>query len=156
QPLNGTALLNANGTVTYTPKSSLSTGIDTFTYKATDGTAQSNVATVTVAINTAPVAANDSATTNKGVPATIAVLANDTDANGDVLSATSLSLPANGTTVANANGTVTYTPKVGFVGSDSFTYKASDGSATSNVATVTVSVLNRAPVAGDDSASTNK
>lgn len=158
-PANGTATV-ANGIVTYTPKSAF-VGTDTFTYQASDGSAASNVATVTIQVNattnTPPVAANDTASTNKNSAVSIPVLANDTDANGDVLSVANLTQPASGSTVVlNANGTVTYTPKAGFAGTDTFTYKASDGTAQSNVATVTVQVINRAPVAINDTASAAK
>jgi subtilisin-like proprotein convertase family protein len=154
QPANGTVVINANGTVTYTPRNNF-VGTDSFTYKASDGSIQSNTATVTITINTAPVAANDSAFTNKGVPVTIPVLTNDTDVNGDALSVTALTQPASGSVVLNANGTVTYTPLSSFVGTVSFTYKASDGLSQSNTATVTIKV-NGAPVASNDTATTNR
>jgi hypothetical protein len=86
----------------------------TFTYRASDGSAQSNVATVTIQVtasaNAAPVAANDSATTNRGNALTLAVLANDSDADGNALTVTALTQPISGAVVLNANGTVTYTP----------------------------------------------
>ena len=69
-----------------------------------------------------------------------ALAANDTDPDTDALTVTGLSKPANGTLVLNANGTVNYTPKKGFTGTDSFTYKASDGLAQSTAATVTITV----------------
>src|SRR5207245_911525 len=90
-----------------------------------------------------PVAVNDTATANAGSPITVAapgVLANDSDADGDPLTAVLVSGPANGTLTLNPNGSFTYTPKTGFSGTDSFTYKANDGKALSNVATVTVTV----------------
>src|SRR5262249_35037012 len=146
----------SNGTVIYTPNASF-VGTDSFTYKASDGSAVSNVATVTIVVtslnNTPPVAANDSASTNRNAAVIISVLANDTDANGDSLTVKNVSAPANGgKVVVNANGTVTYTPATGFAGTDSFTYQASDGSSLSNSATVTVQVNNHAPVAVNDSA----
>src|SRR5205085_3534920 len=142
--------------IIYTPASAFA-GTVTFNYKASDGLSQSNAATVTVTVaNRAPVATNDTATTNKGVAVSIPVLANDSDPDGDALSVTSLVQPANGSVVAGPNGTVTYTPKTGFAGTDSFTYKASDGSSISNVATVAVTVVNRAPVATGDSATTKQ
>ena len=139
QPSSGGAVvLNANGTVTYTPKAGFA-GTETFTYKASDGQGQSNLATVTVQVlNRAPVAVNDTANTTKGVATIITVLANDSDPDKDPLTVVSLTQPASGAIVLNANGTITYTPKKGFSGTDSFTYKASDGSALSNVATVTI------------------
>src|SRR4029079_15324748 len=69
---------------------------------------------------------------------------------------TGLTQPLNGVTVLNSNGTVNYTPKSGFTGTDSFTYKATDGLSQSNTATVTVTVAGSIPVAGNDSATTNK
>ncbi|MBL0407808.1 cadherin-like domain-containing protein, partial [Microvirga aerilata] len=91
--------------------------------------------------NTAPVAANDSATTAENTPVTIAVLSNDTDADGDTLNISGIGTsPGHGTATINSNGTITYTPSSGYSGSDSFTYKVSDGATTSNTATVNLTV----------------
>jgi subtilisin-like proprotein convertase family protein len=90
--------------------------------------------------NVAPVATNDSATTTAGTPVVINVLANDTDANGNALIVVDLTQPASGSVALNANQTVTYTPAAGFTGAATFTYRASDGAADSNVATVMVNV----------------
>lgn len=90
--------------------------------------------------NTAPVANNDTATTTSGTAVTISnVLANDTDANGDTLSVTANTTPANGTVTRSGN-TFIYTPKTGFSGTDSFTYTISDGKGGSATATVNVTV----------------
>ncbi len=80
------------------------------------------------------------------------VLENDTDGDGDTLTAEKLSDPTNGTLVFNADGSFTYTPNANFFGTDSFTYRASDGTNESGVATVTITVnsVNDAPVANDD------
>src|SRR5204863_412426 len=118
-----------------------------------------NVATVTItvaAINDAPVAVNDSYNTTEDTPLTIAapgVLGNDTDEDGDTLTSIVVSQPTHGAVTLNTNGSFTYTPALNYNGSDSFTYKANDGTADSNVATVTLSVaaVNDAPVAGNDS-----
>lgn len=96
-----------------------------------------------VAPNTAPVAANDSYTTLANTTLTVSapgVLSNDTDADGNPLTAVKVTNPAHGTLTLNANGSFTYTPAAGYVGSDSFTYKANDGTADSNVATVSIAV----------------
>jgi len=83
----------------------------------------------------------DAATTAANTPVTIAVLANDSDVDGDALSVVNVANQVGGTTVVNANNTVTYTPNAGFSGAGSFTYQARDPSAAlSNVATVAVNV----------------
>ena len=90
--------------------------------------------------NRAPVAEADSALTMRGEAVTIAVLDNDTDADADdTLSVASATTPGNGSAVVNANGTVTYTPWTSFVGTDTFQYTVSDGTATTSE-TVTVKV----------------
>ena len=151
--------LAANGTFTYTPAPDFN-GTDSFTYTASDGTAVSNVATVTIAVtavNDAPMAVHDTASTTEETAVSGAVLGNDLDIEpGTTLTATLDAGPANGTVTLAANGTFTYTPAVNFSGTDSFTYTASDGAAVSNVATVTITVtgVNDAPVAANDTAST--
>ncbi len=95
----------------------------------------------------APVAANDAYSTNLNTPRTIpapGVLSNDVDVDHDDLTAMVVSSPAHGTVTLNANGSFTYTPAANYSGPDSFTYKANDGTADSNVATVSITVT--APV----------
>lgn len=92
-------------------------------------------------VTVAPIANDNTAGVNAGGSVVIAVLNNDTDANGDTLSVGQVSnLPSNGTVVINANNTITYTPDAGYVGADSFTYIATDGSLNSNAATVGIGV----------------
>ncbi len=91
--------------------------------------------------NQAPTAAKDSAWTYAGEAASIAVLANDSDPDGDTLAIASVTQGAKGKVVANANGTVSYTPNTGYVGADSFTYTVSDGRGGTATAAVDVSVL---------------
>ena len=81
------------------------------------------------------------------------LLGNDTDADGNTLTIASVTSGAGGTAVLNANGTVTFTPNANFNGTADFTYTVTDGSLTSNTATVTVAVaaVNDAPVANNDS-----
>jgi VCBS repeat-containing protein len=163
---HGTLNLNANGSFTYTPAANFN-GTDTFTYHASDGTAQSNTATVTITVNPvndAPVATNDAYTTNEDTPLEVpapgmlGVLANDNDPDGNPLTATLVGGPAHGTLALNANGSFTYTPAANFNGDDTFTYRASDGTAQSNTATVTITVnaSSDAPVATNDAYTTNE
>ena len=92
-------------------------------------------------MNDAPVAVNDSATTNEDTAVTIAVLNNDSDVDGDPLTSAKVTDPAHGTVTHNANGTFTYTPAANENGGDSFTYKACDNGSPSLCSTVvTVSI----------------
>jgi VCBS repeat-containing protein len=162
-PTNGTLTLNSDGSFTYTSNADFN-GADSFTYKADDGTADSNVATVNLtvnAVNDAPVAVNDAYSTDEDTPLTVdapGVLGNDTDVEGSPLTAVLVTGPAKGALTLNANGSFTYTPNLDSTGPDSFTYKANDGTADGNVATVTITTggVNDAPVADDDSYSTNE
>lgn len=96
--------------------------------------------------NTAPVAADDTATTEQNTSVRIAVLANDSDPNGDTLTVSGIATgAAHGTTTANSDGTITYTPATGYLGDDSFAYTVIDG--TGGIDTGTVSIK----VAGDTS-----
>lgn len=93
--------------------------------------------------NASPDAVDDQLGTDADLPLDISVaadlLGNDTDSDGDPLTLTGLSQPVNGTVVDDGDGTLTYTPNSGFVGTDTFTYDVSDGDAT-DTATVTVEV----------------
>lgn len=143
-PAHGSVTVNPNGSFTYTPAANYN-GSDSFTYKATDGSLDS-VATVNLTVNPvpdAPVANNNSYSTPKNTPMTVTtpgVLGNDTDADGDPLTAAVVSTTSHGILTLNADGSFTYAPNSGFVGSDTFTYKANDGTLDSNVATVTINV----------------
>jgi hypothetical protein len=87
------------------------------------------------------VAVNDTATTSVGTAVTIAVLANDSDPDGDPLTVTGTGPAAHGTTVVNADGTIRYTPASGFAGTDTFAYTISDGRGGTATATVTVTIV---------------
>ncbi|MEP7097167.1 MAG: Ig-like domain-containing protein [Dokdonella sp.] len=101
-------------------------------------------------LNHPPIAHDDSATVDENsTDNPIAVLANDSDPDGDALSVTAVSMPGHGTATTTVNG-VAYTPAPGYLGADSFTYTISDGRGGSASATVHVSVVapNHAPIAG--------
>ena len=108
--------------------------------------------TITVTDNRAPIANNDSynlmANTILTVPPP-GILANDTDADGDSLTAVLASGPTKGTLTLSTNGGLTYVPSAHYVGSDSFTYRASDGQTTSGLATVNISVTTFTPLFTD-------
>ncbi len=157
-PAHGGTVANADGTITYTPAANY-TGADSFAYTIGDGQDGSATATVNVTVtagNDAPVAVNDAATMAEDTSVSIAVLANDTDLDGDILSVTGVGAAAHGSTAVNADGTITYTPAPGFNGSDAFTYTVGDGQGGSATAAVSVTVtpVNDAPVAVNDAATT--
>ncbi|MCX6780492.1 MAG: tandem-95 repeat protein, partial [Candidatus Magasanikbacteria bacterium] len=148
----GTAVLNPDGTVSFTPNANFNGAAD-FTYTVSDGTTSSNAATVTVnvaPVNDAPVAVADTLSATEDTPAiyTAAQLTgNDTDVDGDALVIASVTSGAGGTALLNPNGTVSFTPNANFNGAANFTYTVSDGTTSSNAATVTVNVapVNDAP-----------
>lgn len=108
--------------------------------------------------NTPPVAVDDAVATPRDQPITINVLANDSDADGDPLTVSAIGAPLHGSATTDGQ-TITYTPNPSFVGVDSFTYTILDGRGGAATATATVTVSgppgsNRAPTAGNDSATT--
>ena len=152
-PSHGSLTLNSDGSFTYTPTAGYH-GPDSFTYKANDGFQDSNTATVTITVDAVPVAVNDSYTVAQNgalsPDAAHGVLAKDTQADGNPLTAVKVSDPAHGSLTLNSDGSFTYTPTAGYHGPDSFTYKANDGFQDSNTATVTITV-DAVPVAVNDS-----
>ena len=157
-PTKGSATRSGNQVI-YVPNAGFS-GTDSFTYRLRDSTNQRATGTVTVNVtppaNRSPVAGADSASTTSPNAVTVNLLANDTDADGDAISVTANTAPANGT-VTRSGGSATYTPAAGFSGTDSFGYPLSDGKGGTATGTATITVApkpNTAPVAGADSAST--
>ncbi len=159
---SATIIDSSSGTFRYVASAS---GTDTISFHASDGVNISNTADVTVNVapspppppNTPPVANNDAyGGISEGGTfvrlATVGVLANDTDAENDPLTALIVSLPAYGTLQLNSDGSFTYTHDGSETTADSFTYKVSDGTDESSVATVSLSItpVNDPPVANDD------
>ncbi|HEY5611151.1 MAG TPA: tandem-95 repeat protein, partial [Thermoanaerobaculia bacterium] len=119
-------------------------GIDSFSYTVSDAHGATSIAMVTVTIapvNDSPVAANDFATCSKNGSVNVAVLANDSDVDGDTLSVSGIGRPISGSVALNADGSIRYRAKKGFTGTDSFTYTVIDGNGGNSTATVTVSVV---------------
>jgi hypothetical protein len=141
--------------LTYTPDASYSGG-DSFTFKANDGTIDSATATISITmtpVNNTPVASAQSATTTEDTAKVITLAG--TDADGDTLSFSIVTPPVNGT-LTGTGASRTYTPAANFNGSDSFAFKANDGTADSTVATVTLSVTpaNDGPTANNQNVAT--
>ena len=161
EPSHGVLTEIATG-VTYTPNANYN-GEDSFTFKANDGKADSNIATVSVtvnAVNDKPVASSQSVTTEQDTAKNIILTGSDVD--GDTLTYAIASQPTNGILTEDVNfgthGIVTYTPYSGFVGDDSFTFTVSDSQLISDPAqiSITVTKVNYPPVADDQSVTTNE
>ena len=154
---NGT-VVNNSIKVTYTPAPGW-TGTDTFTYTVSDGNGGFDTATVTVSVtsgpNRPPVAKDDTKTINEDTPATIAVLTNDSDPDGDAVTVSAVNQGAHGSVTKTATS-VTYRPDKDWTGIDSFSYSISDGRGGTATAAVVITVkpLNDSPKARDDSKST--
>lgn len=147
---NGSLSLNPDGGFVYDPQGF--SGTETFQYRVNDGIGVSRSETVTLIINTAPIANDDTFTVDEDTVlqrnATLGVTSNDIDADGNALTVELVADVQHGTLTLNDNGAFVYTPAVDYFGSDSFQYRVTDGVDISNVATVnlTVSPVNDAPV----------
>ena len=158
-PINGTAVVNSNGTVNYIPDQDFN-GLETFTYTIEDDDgAVSNIAEVTISVNDINddlVANDDDVTTDEDLMVTIDVLLNDTDPDGiiDPTSVTIITASVNGLSTVNSDGSVLYLPNPDYNGIDVFTYNVqNDEQQVSNIATVNIIVndINDLPMALNDS-----
>src|SRR5215813_3073723 len=155
---HGTVALS-NGNIVFTPAANYN-GPASFTYTASDGHGGTTTGTVNVnvaAVNDAPVANTDTVNATEDTPLVMAaatLLGNDTDADNDSLTITSVQGATHGS-VALSNGNVVFTPAANYNGPASFTYTTSDGHGGTATGTVNVNVaaVNDAPVAGADSVS---
>ncbi|MGI2831661.1 tandem-95 repeat protein, partial [Vibrio alginolyticus] len=147
-PANGTVSVNPDGSVTYTPNDNYH-GADSFTYIVTSGgVSESTTVNVDVTpVNDAPVANDDTATTQEDTAVTIDVLPNDTDIDGDTLRIDSASVPSDQGTVEIVDGKLVFTPAENFHGDAEITYTITDGSLTDQATVnVTVNAVNDTPV----------
>lgn len=151
-PTKGT-LSGTPPNIGYVPNAN-ATGQDSFTFKVNDGSLDSPPAAVTITINSlndAPVAIADTYTVNEDNPLVVAapgVLANDSDVDVDsVLTAVLVSSPSHGSVDFKADGSFAYVPSTDFNGTDSFTYRVSDGVLDSGpvIVTITVTSVNDPP-----------
>lgn len=146
------SVVNNGTSVSYTPAANFF-GADSFTYSISDGNGGSDSATVNVTVlnvNDPPVANDNTYTINQDIVLNVAtpgLLGNDSDIDGDALTANLVSSPSHGSVSLAANGSFSYTPAPHFAGTDSFTYRAFDGLANSNTATVSITVLDTEPPA---------
>jgi Bacterial Ig domain len=157
---HGTVTLSQTGVFTYTPSQNFN-GVDTFAYKATDGTLSGNTEIVTLdvsSVNDVPVAIADTGSTNKNIATSIDILANDIDVDHPVesLIPTIVTQPTNGSLVHS--GTIyIYTPNTNYCGgADTFSYFVTDGSGGVSMTvsdSIDVVCVNDPPVAVDDSLS---
>ena len=151
---NGTLVFNADGTFTYTPNADF-LGTDSFTYSMCDPTELCDEATVfieVVEVNDGPIATDDNYTIDEDQVLTDNVGANDTDADGDVLTFAVTTNVSNGTLEFMADGSFTYTPNAEFSGTDLFSYSVCDPSGVCDYADViiTINAVNDIPDAVDD------
>jgi len=145
----GRVLPGVDGTLRYQPDSGHN-GPDSFTYTIHDSRGATDSATVSItvnAINHPPDALNDIATTDEDIPVTIAVLANDSDPDGDILTISSVSQARHGSVSINsinksgsAEDTISYMPHPDYNGSDDFTYTIDDGNGGIKVAAVDITI----------------
>lgn len=146
--LHGSVTVNANGAFTYVPNLNFN-GTDSFSYRANDGLADSNTATITLTVN--PV--NDAPETfflnaQTLEDETLNGTLEGADVDGDPLTFALVANAAHGAVTVNAAGTYIYVPDADFYGEDSFTYKTNDGLLDSGLSQMTITVLgiNDAPV----------
>ena len=164
-PINGTSTVNGSGSVVYTPNVGF-TGNDTLFYSITEPSPlcgsplRDTAMVVIVVLNRPPVPVNDNTSGPPCNAITLNLIGNDTDPEGNTLTVTNLSAlnpPAAGSLINNNDGTVTYTPAIGFIGVVTFTYRLTDNGVPPQVsapATATITILtppvNNPPVALND------
>ncbi len=163
-PANGSLIFNEDGTFTYTPNPN-SYGAVSFDYKVYDGSSYSETVTVSInvsPVNDAPIAVGNTYTTNEDETLTvlvedgIALFDNDYDPEGSPIFAELMGNVSNGLLMLYSDGSFTYTPALNFFGTDSFTYRVTDGELNSSIVTVTIDVIevNHAPIAMGESYTT--
>jgi hypothetical protein len=140
----GTLIFNASGGFTYIPLNGY-TGPDSFTYRVANGNGESLATSVTLTVlGATPTAVGDTYFTPRDTTLQVpqpGVLANDNSNGGGAMTAALVAGPANGLVALDASGSFVYTPSAGFVGTDTFTYQASNANGAGSVASVAIAVL---------------
>ncbi|EKO3866029.1 tandem-95 repeat protein, partial [Vibrio harveyi] len=147
-----------DGKLVFTPAENFN-GDATISYTISDGqlTDDATVAVTVNPVNDAPVAVNDTVSTDEDTAVTIDVLANDSDPENDTLTITAASVPAEQGTVAIVDGKLVFTPAENFNGDATIRYTISDGQLTDDsTVAVTVNPVNDAPVAVNDTVATDE
>ena len=148
--VNGTVSDLGNGVLQYTPNQGF-VGEDVFLYAVSDPDGATSVASVAVSVlrpNTPPIAIEDEIDTNEGTAATVNVLANDSDPDGDNFSVNAFTQGMNGSVVNLGDGVFEYTPNAGFIGFDSFSYQVQDEFGDTSLASVMITVRPIATIVG--------
>jgi VCBS repeat-containing protein len=149
-PSNGTLTLTRSGSFNYAPNSNFK-GTDSFTYRANDGSANSHVATVFItvqSVNDPPVANDGTYSIDQNTMLIVSapgVLGNDSDVDGDALTAVLDNDVGSGTLALQPDGSFTYSPDIGFFGTDSYSYSACDDRGLCDTATAMITVLKAQP-----------
>jgi len=149
--------LNEDGSYSYTPEPGY-VGTDTFTYTASAGGGTSAPVLVTITMtNTLPVAESETPTTHMGILLDGTILDNISDADDDPLTTALVTDTEHGILTLNPDGTYSYEPEEGFVGTDSFTFSVADGQTDAEPVegTVTITMTNTAPVSAGDAKATH-
>ncbi len=155
QPTHGTLTFQNDGSFVYVPNAGY-TGVDSFTWRASDGIINSSPAKATILVaNEVPTLIGNSYRTNSGETLTASgngVLSTASDVDGDTLVASVTQTTAHGTLSLQADGKFTYIPNSGFSGRDTFRARAYDGAEYSSSVMFVIDVENQAPVASSSMA----
>jgi|GEM_PF-835390 len=162
QPTNGVVFINPDGTARYLPNLNFK-GTDSFEYEVCDNVSGCTNGVVNIIVfdsglmGVPPIAADDHYSTTVTTPVNGNLLVNDVDPDNGTISINPIPVnpPSNGSLTMNANGFYTYTPNIGFVGTDQFQYEVCDANVGCDQAIVFIEVyqpqtVNNPPVAGDD------
>lgn len=157
---NGIVLINNDNSLKYTPNANFF-GSDTINYTITDTNSNTASTTVAVTVNSLediPVAVNDTISATEDTAIDIAVLANDSDGDGDVITISGTPTATNGSVSVNSSQTLSYQPNANYHGSDviSYTIEDSKNNTATAIVNVTVAAVNDKPVAIADIATTNE